>query len=393
MAGAGPPRTVLYVHSSAGRYGADRQLALVVSHLDPDRYRALVVLPEDGPLVQELRAAGAEVHLRPGLAVLRRALFNPAGVARVTARAVADARGLTRLARARGACLVHSNTSVTLGGAAAARAARLPHVWHVREIYADFPRWWPTYRRLLLRADAVACLSEATRAQFGDAPNARVIPEGLPAEATARRPLGRRAARDALGLPADAFTCLVLGRLNSWKGQEVLARALAEPALRERAAIGLVAGDAWPGEERYLRGLEALRSDLGLGERLRLLGFRDDLDTLYGAADVVCVPSTRPEPLGLVALEAAAAAKCIVASDGGGLPEIVRDGETGRLVTPGSAPALAAALADLADEPGLRARLGAAAAQDVRARFSTARLLEQTQGLYDELLQFAGDPR
>src|SRR5204863_2527015 len=170
---------------------------------------------------------------------------------------------------------------------------------------------------------------------------------GLPAEAAARRPLGRRAARDALGLPADAFTCLVLGRLNSWKGQDVLARALAEPALRERAAVGLVAGDAWPGEERHLRGLEALRFELGLGDRLRLLGFRDDLDALYGAADVVCVPSTRPEPLGLVALEAAAAAQCIVASGGGGLPEIVRDGETGRLVAPGSPRALASTLGEL----------------------------------------------
>ena len=386
MTDPGPARTVLYVHSSAGRYGADRQLALLVSNLDPGRYRALVVLPEGGPLAGELREAGAEVHVRPGLAVLRRALFNPVGVARVTARAAADARTLARLARARGAQLVHSNTSVTLGGAAAASAARLPHVWHVREIYADFPRWWPAYRRLLLRADAVPCLSEATRAQFGDAPNALVIHEGLPAEATARRPLARSQARDALGLPEDAFTCLVLGRLNSWKGQEVLARALAEPGLRERGAIGLVAGDAWPGEERYERGLEALRSELGLGDRLRLLGFRADLDALYGAADVVCVPSTRPEPLGLVALEAAAAAKCVVASDAGGLPEIVRDGETGRLVAPGSAPALASALGELADEPDVRARLGAAAAEDVRARFSTARLLERTQALYDELL-------
>jgi glycosyltransferase involved in cell wall biosynthesis len=386
MVGPGPARTVLYVHSSAGRYGADRQLALLVSNLDPERYRAVVVLAGDGPLAGDLRDAGAEVHVRPGLAVLRRALLHPAGLARVTARAVADARGLARLARARGARLVHSNTSVTLGGAAAARTARLPHVWHVREIYADFPRWWPAYRRLLLSADAVPCLSEATRAQFGDAPNALVIHEGLPAEATARRPLARSEARDALGLPEDAFTCLVLGRLNSWKGQEVLARALAEPVLRERGAIGLVAGDAWPGEDRYERGLEVLRSELGLGDRLRLLGFRDDLDALYGAADVVCVPSTRPEPLGLVALEAAAASKCVVASDTGGLPEIVRDGETGRLVAPGSAPALASALGELADDPDLRARLGAAAAEDVRARFSTTRLLERTQALYDELL-------
>jgi glycosyltransferase involved in cell wall biosynthesis len=386
MVGTGPPRTVLYVHSSAGCYGADRQLALVVGNLDPDRYRAVVVLPEEGTLAGEVRAHGAEVHVRPGLAVLRRALFNPAGLARVAGRVAADARALARLARARGVSLVHSNTSVTLGGAAAARAARLPHVWHVREIYADFARWWPAYRRILLGADAVPCLSEATRSQFGDAPNALVIPEGLPAEATDRRPLARGEARAALELPEDAFTCLVLGRLNSWKGQGVLARALAEPALRERGAIGLVAGDAWPGEERYVRELEALRTDLGLGDRLRLLGFRDDLDALYGAADVVCVPSTRPEPLGLVALEAAAAAKCVVASDTGGLPEILRDGETGRLIAPGSPAMLAAALDELADEPGRRAELGAAAAEDVRARFSTARLLERTQGLYDRLL-------
>ena len=98
------------------------------------------------------------------------------------------------------------------------------------------------------------------------------------------------------------------------------------------------------------------------------------------------MPSTRPEPLGLVALEAAAAAKCVVASDAGGLREIVRDGETGRLVAPGSPRALACALGELADEPALRARLAAAAAEDVRARFSTDRLLERTQALYDELL-------
>jgi glycosyltransferase involved in cell wall biosynthesis len=386
MVGTGPPRSVLYVHSSAGRYGADRQLALVVANLDPGRYRAIVALPEAGPLAAELREHGAEVHVRPGLAVLRRALFTPVGLARVAARAAADARALGRLARVRGVRLVHSNTSVTLGGAAAARAARVPHVWHVREIYADFARWWPAYRRVLLRADALPCLSEAARAQFGDAPNALVIPEGLPDEAATRRPLPRPEARAALGLPEEAFTCLVVGRINSWKGQGVLARALAEPALRERGAIGLVAGDAWPGEERYERELEALRADLGLGDRLRLLGFRDDLDALYGAADVVCVPSTRPEPLGLVAMEAAAAAKCVVASDTGGLPEILRDGETGRLVAPGSPAALAAALDELAGDPARRRALGAAAAEDVRARFSTVRLLERTQALYDELL-------
>ncbi|MDQ6751354.1 MAG: glycosyltransferase family 4 protein, partial [Actinomycetota bacterium] len=255
-----------------------------------------------------------------------------------------------------------------------------------REIYADFARWWPLYRRVLLTADAVPCLSEATRREFGGAERALVISEGVPDEALARRPVARQQARAALQLPSEAFVCLVLGRLTTWKGQEVLARTLAEPPLRDLGAIGLVAGEPWPGEERHVRALERLRDELGLGDRLRLLGWRDDLDVLYGAADVVCVPSTLPEPLGLVALEAAAASQCVVASDTGGLPEILTDGKTGRLVPPDDAAALASVLAELAAEPETRARLGAAAAADVRERFSSARMLEATQALYDRVL-------
>jgi glycosyltransferase involved in cell wall biosynthesis len=377
-------RTILYVHSSAGRYGADRQLLAMATGLAPDRYRALVALPSGGALAGDLRAAGVEVVLRPRLAVLRRGLFGPAGLARVSARMAADAAGLGGLARERGVALVHSNTSVTLGGAAAAAAARVPHVWSVREIYADFPRWWPLYRRFLLRADVLACSSQAVRAQFAGRPAARVIPEGV--TRVARR-AGRDEARDKLGLPAEAFTCAVLGRLSSWKGQEVLVRALAEPPLGDGDAIALVAGDAWPGEERHERALAGLVERLGLGDRVRLLGFRDDVETLYGAADVVVVPSTRPDPLPNAALEAAAAGCCLVAAAHGGLTEIVGDRETGRLVPPGDARALSAVLGELAADPAARRSLGAAAAADVGHRFGLARLLERTQALYDELLE------
>jgi glycosyltransferase involved in cell wall biosynthesis len=382
---AGSPRTVLYVHSSAGRYGADRQLLITATGLDPARYRALVVLGADGELAGDLRAAGVEVVARPALAVLRRALFSPAGVGRVAARAGIDAVALGRLARVRRVALVHSNTSVTLGGAAAARVARVPHVWSVREIYADFARWWPLYRRLLAGgAAALACSSASVCAQFGADPRARVVPEAVSPGVAVRRE--RAVARRALGLPEDAFVCAVLGRLSAWKGQDVLARALAEAPLRATGAIGLVAGAPWPGEERHERAQRALAATLGLGERLRLLGFRDDPPTLYGAADVVVVPSTRPDPLPNAALEAAAAGCCVVAAAHGGLPEIVRDGETGVLVAPGDHRALAAALATLAADPARRERLGAAAAADAGARFAPMRLLERVQALYDELL-------
>jgi len=373
------PRTVLFLHSSAGRYGADRQLALLAGRLDPARYRALVVLAMDGELREDLQAAGVDVLVRP-LAVLRRASMSPVGLARIGGALARDAGGLGRLARARGVGVIHTNTSVTLGGAAAARIARVPHVWHVREIYAGFERYWPAYRRLLLSADALPCVSQATRAQLGATARARVLHDGL---ALAPRRAPRDAARAALDLSAGAFVVAILGRISSWKGQDVLIRALA--VCGDDGTIALVAGDPWPGEERRLEELRALAGSLGVADRVRFTGFRPDVENVYGAADVVAVPSTQPDPLPNAALEAAAAGCCVVAADHGGLPEILTDGVTGRLVTPGDPAALARALAELRADPAARERLGAAAAADVRARFSAARMLDEVQALYDAL--------
>jgi glycosyltransferase involved in cell wall biosynthesis len=336
----------------------------------------------DGELRQDLQAAGVEVLVRP-LAVLRRAAMSPAGLARIGVTLARDAGGLARLARRRDVALVHTNTSVTLGGAAAARMAHIPHVWHVREIYTGFERWWPAYRRMLLTADALPCVSQATAAQLAGDRRASVLHDGLPIAAH-RSP--RDEARAALDLPRDAFVCAILGRISTWKGQDVLIRALADPALAASGAIALVAGDAWQGEERRLEELHELAGTLGVAGRVRFQGFRSDVENVYGAADVVCVPSTQPDPLPNAALEAAAAGCCVVAANHGGLPEILRDETTGMLVTPGDPGALAAALAHLHADPARREQLGAAAAADVRERFAPARLLERTQALYDDVV-------
>jgi glycosyltransferase involved in cell wall biosynthesis len=293
---------------------------------------------------------------------------------------VAGGLGLGQLARARRAALIHSNTSVVLSGALAARVARVPHVWHVREIYTGFERAWPVYRRLLLGAAALPCVSAATRAQFGDAPRARVVHDGLAIEADAVAPA-------ALELPSGALICATLGRVSSWKGQDVLLRAIA--AAEGTAAV--IAGDAWPGQEQRERDLRALAERLGIAARVRFVPFLDDPRPLYAAADVVVVPSTNPDPLPNAALEGAACGRCVVASAHGGLLEIVRDGETGLLVAPADHEALAAALRRLAGDRDLVRRLGEAARSDVRARFAPAALLERLQALYDELVPPAAD--
>jgi glycosyltransferase involved in cell wall biosynthesis len=367
---------VLFLHSSAGRYGADRQLHLLATGLDRDRYEPIVVLAEDGPLRADLAAADVEVHVRP-LAVLRRALMSPSGMARVAAAFAADAGGLGRLARSRGVGIVHTNTSVTLGGAAAARIAGVPHVWHMREIYAGFERWWPAYRRLLLTADAIPCVSAAVAAQFPPGhDNVRVLHDGL---AVTHTPAPRAEARAALGVPGDAFAFAVLGRISIWKGQDVAVRAAAELP----GSVLLVCGSPWPGEERRARELAGLAERLGIADRVHLLGFRDDLDDVLGAVDAVVVPSKHPDPLPNAALEAGAAGCCVVAAAHGGLTEIVRDGETGLLVEPGDPIALAEALGRL--DAAECARLAAAAAEDVGRRFTAGALIARTEELYGQL--------
>src|SRR3954447_20550461 len=197
------PRTVLILHSSAGRYGADLQLLAIAEGLDPDRWRVVCVLPERGELGGLLEAAGAQVVVHP-LAVLRRSGMGVQGAGRLARAALRDRNALGALARDHHVALVHSNTSVVLSGGAIARAAGVPHLLHVREIYEGAggqaaAAAWPFFRRRLLRADGVVCISQAVAAQFGDSRQASVIHDGLP---RAPEEVPRRVAREVLGLPS-----------------------------------------------------------------------------------------------------------------------------------------------------------------------------------------------
>ncbi|MGI8945371.1 MAG: glycosyltransferase [Thermoleophilaceae bacterium] len=257
----------------------------------------------------------------------------------------------------------------------------------MREIYAGVGGragavLWPALRAWMLRAEGVACISGAVAAQFGASPKALVLHDGLPREPS---PPAREDARAALGVPQDRFAVALVGRVSDWKGQDVLARALAEPALASIGAVGLVAGDPPPGAEHEARRLDELAAELGVSDRLLRLGFRPDVDTVLGAADALTVPSKRPEPLGLVALEGAAAGLPVVACGQGGVTEIVSDGRTGRLVAPGDHRALAAALRGLADDRAGAAAMGAAGRALVSERFGLARMLAELQELYGRL--------
>ena len=364
----GAARSVLILHSSADLYGSDLQLLAIAGGIDPGRWRAVCVLPERGPLAERLAAAGAEVVVHP-LAVLRRRLANPLRAAGLARAMRADRAALGAVVREHEVALVHSNTSVVLSGQAVARTAGLPHLLHVREIYPRTPVLWPVMRRRLLRADALACISEPVREQFGASAKAGLLPDGL-----GRVPdrVDRDAARERLGLPADAFVAAFVGRLSAWKGQDVFAAAIAQLG----GAIGIVAGDEVP-EGGHAAALDRQVAGLGIEGRLVRLGFTEDVGAVLGAADAVVIPSKRPEPLGLVALEAAAAGVPVVATSAGGLADFVREARAGALVPPDNAPAVATALRAIAE--------GKVEVGGLPERFRAERMLADLQALYDEL--------
>jgi glycosyltransferase involved in cell wall biosynthesis len=378
---------VLLLHGSASGYGADRQLLALATGLDRSRYRPIVVLPEPGRIGGTLDEAGVETHYIE-LATLRRALLKGRGTATTITRLARDRLQLTRLARSREVGIVHTNSAIVLAGQGVASATGAAHVLHVREPFSTGQALparvlWPALRRRLLRSDAVLCVSEAMARQFDGDPRVRVIHDGLPAQ---RLPAERRTARRTLGIPDDAPVVTMVSRVSDWKGQHVLARALAMEPLASTGAIGLIAGDAAPGQQRFERQLRELRSELGLGERLRLLGFRDDVGTVLGAADVFAAPATYPDPFPNSALEASSAGLPVVGSrDGGGLAEIVTDGVTGRLVPPNDPGALAEALTDLIRDPEQARTLGAAGSERVPREFGLERMLEAVQTTYDEV--------
>ena len=145
------------------------------------------------------------------------------------------------------------------------------------------------------------------------------------------------------------------------------------------------------GEGPLRQELEEQARQAGIADRFRLLGFRRDVPDLMRAVDVMCLPSHR-EPFGLVYVEAALAAKPVIACDAGGVPEIVDDGETGLLVRPQNVPDLTQAILTLLDNRGHAAAMGRRARDLALERFTWPKYLARLRDVYDRVLRRESAP-
>jgi glycosyltransferase involved in cell wall biosynthesis len=345
-----------------------------------------VILGEDGPLVGRLRDDGIEVEVLPLAAVARdtrKDTVTAAGMRLAAGRATAGyVVALRRRLRELRPDIVHTNSlKSALYGGAAGRAAGIPVLWHIRDRIA------PDY----LPAAAVRLVRGATAVL----PTAVVTPSQLTMDMLPRRPAIRAVVPDSVDPPAHApldstsaahpFRVGIVGRLAEWKGQHVVLEAFARAFPAGDSQLWLI-GDAMFGESRYVDRLRRQVTGLGLGDRVELRGFRDDVWAELGQLDVLVHASTSPEPFGQVVLEGMAYGLPVIAAVPGGPAEIMVDGVDGLLVPSGSVEALTAALLRLAGDAGLRGRLGRSA-QTTAKRYTP---VETARGLRSVYAQMAG---
>jgi len=213
----------------------------------------------------------------------------------------------------------------------------------------------------------------------------RVIPRGIDInrfDPDKVRPERMIALTKAWRLPDGAPIVLLPGRLTRWKGQLVLIEAIARLNRPDLHAVILGSGNA-----RYRRELEDAVQRTGAAGNFRFIEDSPDMAVAYMLADVVVSASTSPEGFGRVIVEAQAMGRPVIATAHGGALETVQPGETGLLVPPGDAEALAAALAAALDiDEATRLALARREIAHAREHFSSALMTRRTLDVYEELL-------
>ena len=374
----GLKQRVLYMMANAVPGGAERATMLMIASHDRTRYEPAALFFSQGPLVDDARRLGVEVHVLNSPMRLR----HPLSIART----IAESR---RLIASGGFSLIHSCMAYAhlIGGATAALSG-VPAV-----MYQHGPLGaWMDGAATLLRCDHILANSEYTateqRTRSWRARPITVAPYGIDVRVPADQDVARlRAAVDTEhGIAPDATVIGLMARYDPWKGIDVALRAAA-PLLRERPKLRfmVVGGQYRHFHPEYGPQLLALVEREGISSQVIFAGFRMDVRPYLARMTVLVHSSLQPEPFGLTIIEAMASGVPVVASGSGGAAEIVEPGVDGLVHSPGNETELRDALRRLLDDPLLRQTFAAAGLRKVDARYRPAGMMRIIEAVYDEV--------
>lgn len=369
-------KNILVIHQSAEMYGSDKMLYLTIESLDKNKFYPIIVLPEEGPLKDEFEKKGIEVVIAPVLKVYR-SMFTPKNLLRFFKDIKKGIAILDLLNKKYNFDIVYSNTLAVLLGMVYARKRKIKHVWHVHEIITSPTLIANLFPVLLYRyADITVCNSHATEENLTKKLNklsqkSIVIQNGLDAEIYPD-PEPHRYSRETLGFSSSDIIITLLGRIGWFKGHKWLLSTYIEFLNSDNIKI-LFVGSPVPGQEHYQEELESMIRENHLEDKIKIIPFTKNLNSIWNITDIGIVPSTESEPFGLVAVEAMLRSKPVIASNHGGLKEIVVNNQTGYLVEPSNSKALADSIFKLAKNEQLRKDFGEKGYERAISQFSLKR--------------------
>jgi glycosyltransferase involved in cell wall biosynthesis len=360
--------------------------------LDPERFESLLVTGTEsrgeGSMLDLARARGVAPVIIPGMV----------GEATLNRRDLKVLMALYRLFRRERPHIVHTHTAKAgVLGRVAARLAGVPvvvHTFHghvLHGYYSPLMSWLlrRAERGLGLLSDRLVTVSEQVkrdlvRYHVAGADRITVIPLGLDLEPFLASAGHRGKLRHELGLRDREPLIGIVGRIFPIKNHRLFLETAARVAAQLDGARFLVVGDG------ILRqAMEDYARALGIADRVVFTGWRRDLPSIYPDLDVLVVSSNN-EGTPVSAIEAMAAGCPVVATRVGGLPDLIADGQTGRLVPPRDPAALAASILRLLGDREMARRLGEAAQATVARRFTVERLCRDVEDLYVTLLARKG---
>ncbi len=302
-----------------------------------------------------------------------------------------SARHLSQLVRKKQIQIVHAHMARDYPLAAyAARMNRGSKLIVTRHVLFDLNR---LHRITLSNATRIIAVSQAVASQLqADAiappEKIRIVLNGIDTAKfqEARRNFTRSQFLDAWSLPRGCFLIGTVGELTPLKGQEEFLRAAAEVVKQIPTAYFIVAGMDHSRQQENRSRIEQLIEELNLANRVRLVGWFEDLAQLYCALDVF-VYASHTEYFGLALAEAMAVGTAVVATETAGARELIKSGETGLLVPRGDVDQLAARILDLLMNENGRVRMGTAAQKIAAERISIERMIDETEKIYQESLQ------